>query len=208
MPFRRTRNSPCVLNILHLMAGGFYLRARATTCGTLLEKCGKRKARQKSVMVVSLEMPGGNHRNPTYRHLFHGFTSVTASPRRSRQARRGSPRELQQLRAQRKTTPCELGTGAVNATKATTHWQLAQTLANNGAALARLQAQGVKTLQFPDDVWDAFGAASKTVMDENMGDELFARTRASFEESLASSASWIQKSDGYYVEQRTRVLGG
>ena len=95
-----------------------------------------------------------------------------------------------------------------NATKATTHYQLAQTLANNGAALARLQAQGVKTLQFPDDVWDAFGAASKTVMDENMGDELFARTRESFETSLASSASWIQKSDGYYVEQRTRVLGG
>ena len=95
-----------------------------------------------------------------------------------------------------------------NATKATTHWQLAQTLANNGAALERLQAQGVKTLQFPDDVWDAYGAASKKVMDENMEDELFAKTRASFEASLASSASWIQKSDGYYVEQRTRVLGG
>ncbi|PTX55949.1 secreted protein [Litoreibacter ponti] len=95
-----------------------------------------------------------------------------------------------------------------NATKATTAYQLSQTLANNGAALERLQAQGVKTLQFPDDVWDAYGAASKKVMDENMGDELFARTRESFETSLASSASWIQKSDGYYVEQRTRVLGG
>jgi TRAP-type mannitol/chloroaromatic compound transport system substrate-binding protein len=95
-----------------------------------------------------------------------------------------------------------------NATKATTHWQLAQTLANNGAAVARLQAQGVKTLQFSDDVWDAYGAASKEVMDENMGDELFAKTRASFEASLASSASWLQKSDGYYIEQRTRVLGG
>ena len=31
---------------------------------------------------------------------------------------------------------------------ATTHTQLAETLANNGAALARLQQQGVKTLQF------------------------------------------------------------
>lgn len=95
-----------------------------------------------------------------------------------------------------------------NATKATTHWQLAQTLANNGAALSRLQAQGVKTLQFPDDVWDAFGAASKKVMDENMDDELFAKTRESFEASLASSADWLQKSDGHYIEQRTRVLGG
>lgn len=94
------------------------------------------------------------------------------------------------------------------ASRATTYYQLAETLANNGAALARLQQQGVKTLQFSNDVWDAFGAASKEVMDENMGDELFARTRASFEVSLATSASWINKSDGYYVEQRVRVLGG
>ncbi len=70
-----------------------------------------------------------------------------------------------------------------------------------------LQQQGVKTLQFSDDVWDAFGAASKEVMDENMGDELFAKIRESFETSLASSASWINKSDGFYVQQRIRVLG-
>ncbi|MBS0124427.1 TRAP transporter substrate-binding protein [Thetidibacter halocola] len=94
------------------------------------------------------------------------------------------------------------------AAMAVTHFQLSETLANNGAALARLQAQGVKTLQFPNDVWDAFGRASKEVMDENMGDPLFAKIRESFEASLATSASWIQKSDGFYVEQRTRVLGG
>ena len=94
------------------------------------------------------------------------------------------------------------------ASMATTQLQLSETLANNGAALARLQAQGVKTLQFSDDVWDAFGRASAEVMDENMGDEIFAKTRASFEESLANSASWINKSDGYYVQQRVRVLGG
>lgn len=95
-----------------------------------------------------------------------------------------------------------------NASMATTHLQLSETLANNGAALARLQAQGVKTLQFSDDIWDAFGAASAEVMDENMNDELFAKIRASFEESLANSASWINKSDGFYVAQRVRVLGG
>jgi len=94
------------------------------------------------------------------------------------------------------------------AAMATTHWQLAQTLANNGAALARIQAQGVKTLQFSDDIWDAFGAASKEVMDANMDDTLFADVRNSFEESLAISSSWIQKSDAYFVEQRVRVLGG
>jgi TRAP-type mannitol/chloroaromatic compound transport system substrate-binding protein len=94
------------------------------------------------------------------------------------------------------------------ASMATTHWQLAQTLSSNGAALGRLQAQGVKTLQFSDDVWDAYGAASKEVMDENMGDPLFAQIRASFEASLANSSSWIQQSDAYFVNQRIRVLGG
>ncbi|MFY0624185.1 MAG: TRAP transporter substrate-binding protein [Pelagimonas sp.] len=94
------------------------------------------------------------------------------------------------------------------ASMATTQFQLAETLSNNGAALARLQAQGVKTLQFSDDVWDAFGRASAEVMDENMGDELFAKIRTSFEASLANSAAWINKSDGYYVQQRVRVLGG
>ena len=93
-----------------------------------------------------------------------------------------------------------------NATKATTHYQLSQTLANNGAALARLQAQGVQTLQFSDDVWDAFGAASKEVLDENMGDDLFARIRNSFDASLAKSSDWILKSDGEFVSQRNRVL--
>lgn len=95
-----------------------------------------------------------------------------------------------------------------NAAMATTHTQLAETLSNNGAALKRLQSQGVKTLQFTDDVWDAFGKASAEVMDENMGDELFVKIRASFEESMANSSSWINKSDGYYVAQRNRVLGG
>ncbi|MEL7299610.1 MAG: twin-arginine translocation signal domain-containing protein [Pseudomonadota bacterium] len=93
-----------------------------------------------------------------------------------------------------------------NAAKATTHYQLSQTLANNGAALERLQAQGVQTLQFPDDVWDAYGRASAEVLDENMGDELFARIRASFDASLAKSSDWLQKSDAEFVRQRNRVL--
>ncbi len=94
------------------------------------------------------------------------------------------------------------------AAQATTHWQLAQTLSNNGAALARLQGQGVNTLQFSDEIWDAFGAASAEVMDANMDDDLFVQVRESFEASLATSASWIQKSDAYFVAQRVRVLGG
>ena len=38
-------------------------------------------------------------------------------------------------------------------------WNLAQFLANNGEALQRLQAGGVKVMEFPDSVWDAFGKA-------------------------------------------------
>ena len=72
---------------------------------------------------------------------------------------------------------------------ATTNYQLSETLANNGAALARLQSQGVKTLQFSDDVWDAFGRASAEVMNENMGDKIFAKIRTSFEASIESSFS-------------------
>lgn len=43
-------------------------------------------------------------------------------------------------------------------------WNLAQFLSNNGSALQRLQAGGVKVLEFPDSVWDAFGKASQDVM--------------------------------------------
>ncbi|MBT8456570.1 MAG: TRAP transporter substrate-binding protein [Rhodobacteraceae bacterium] len=95
-----------------------------------------------------------------------------------------------------------------NAAKSATITQYSQTMASNGAALERLKAQGVNVLNFPDDVWDAFGAASKEVRDEPMGDPLYAKVRESFEASLANSSSWIQQSDGFYVAQRTRVMGG
>ena len=86
-------------------------------------------------------------------------------------------------------------------------WNLSQFLANNGAALARLQAGGVKTLEFPDDVWDAFGRASKETLDENMGDELFKKVHDSYFASMASSAGWLKRSDGAYTAQRDRILG-
>ncbi len=86
-------------------------------------------------------------------------------------------------------------------------WNLAQFLSNNGAALQRLQSAGVKTLQFPDGVWDAFGEASDAVHQENMGDDLYKRVYDSYMASMAASSSWIQKSDGAYTAQRDRVLG-
>ncbi|WP_022704473.1 TRAP transporter substrate-binding protein [Pseudorhodobacter ferrugineus] len=84
-------------------------------------------------------------------------------------------------------------------------WNLAQFLSNNGAALTRLQAAGVKTLEFPDSVWDAFAKASQEVHDENMGDDLYKRVYDSYMASMKSSAAWIDKSDGAYTRQRTRT---
>ncbi|WP_270732984.1 TRAP transporter substrate-binding protein [Shimia sp. Alg240-R146] len=86
-------------------------------------------------------------------------------------------------------------------------WNLAQFLNNNGAALQRLQAGGVKVLEFPDSVWDAMGVAAKDTLDGYMDDEIFARVRASVEESMAASSGWIVKSEGAYRAQRDRVMG-
>lgn len=86
-------------------------------------------------------------------------------------------------------------------------WNLAQFMNNNGAALQRLQAGGVKVLEFPDSVWDAMGAAATETMDQYNGDELYDRIRADYNESMAASSGWIQRSEGAYRSQRDRVMG-
>lgn len=86
-------------------------------------------------------------------------------------------------------------------------WNLAQFLTNNGAALTRLQATGVKTLKFPDSVWDAFAKAADEVHQENMGDELYKRVYDSVMASMKSSSAWLKLSDGDYTAQRDRTLG-
>lgn len=86
-------------------------------------------------------------------------------------------------------------------------WNLAQFLNNNGAALQRLQSAGVKVLEFPDSVWDAFGKASEEVHAENMGDELYKKIYDDYQVSLKASSGWIQKAEGAYRTQRDRVLG-
>ena len=86
-------------------------------------------------------------------------------------------------------------------------WNLTQFLANNGAALQRLQSGGVTVREFPDSVWDAMGAAAQSVLDENMGDELFKKIYDSMRASMASSSGWINRSINAYAAQRDRVLG-
>ncbi len=86
-------------------------------------------------------------------------------------------------------------------------WNLSQYLNNNGAALQRLQAGGVKVLEFPDSVWDAMFDASKAVYDEFMSDELFKKVNDDYFASMADSSGWLTKSIGAYRAQRDRVRG-
>ncbi|MEO0711990.1 MAG: ABC transporter substrate-binding protein, partial [Pseudomonadota bacterium] len=82
---------------------------------------------------------------------------------------------------------------------------LALTLAENGAALARLQSAGIQTREFPEEVWDAFGSAAAEVREENMGDPIYAGIAESYFASLEESASWFELGDGEYIRQRNRV---
>ena len=80
-------------------------------------------------------------------------------------------------------------------------------IANNGPALQRLKDGGTQVHEFTPDVWDAFGAASKTVLDGFMDDEIFAKIRESAEASMNATAGWTSVSDSTYVAQRSRVNG-
>jgi TRAP-type mannitol/chloroaromatic compound transport system substrate-binding protein len=94
------------------------------------------------------------------------------------------------------------------AAKAVYSDNLSLSLAENGAALARLRAAGVQTREFPEDVWDAFGRAAAEVREENMGDPIYAEIANSYFASLAESASWFEVGDGEYMRQRNRVNAG
>ena len=81
-------------------------------------------------------------------------------------------------------------------------------MANNGPALQRLIAGGTQVMTFSDDVWDAYGAASKEVLDGYMGDEIFAEVRAAAEAAMSATSGWAGRSDSVYTAQRDRVLAG
>ncbi|MDR9427565.1 MAG: TRAP transporter substrate-binding protein [Salibaculum sp.] len=94
-----------------------------------------------------------------------------------------------------------------NATAASNLWTMSLFMANNSAALQRLQSGGVQILEFPDSIWDAFGAAAEEVVAENMDDDLYAECHESYYASLESSAEWISRSEAAYAEQRNRIMG-
>ena len=98
--------------------------------------------------------------------------------------------------------------GIIETVALETHqWNLAQFLSENGAALQRLQSEGVTVREFPDDVWTAMYSAAEEVLNENMGDELYKKIYDSYMASLKSSTGWIERSEGAYRAQRDRLLG-
>ncbi len=86
-------------------------------------------------------------------------------------------------------------------------WNLSQYLMNNADSLTRLASGGIKVLEFPESVWDAFGGASQKVYEEFMGDDLFKSIYDDYVASMRSSSSWISKSSEAYRKQRDRVMG-
>ncbi|CUH40838.1 TRAP transporter solute receptor, DctP family [Jannaschia seosinensis] len=86
-------------------------------------------------------------------------------------------------------------------------WTTTLFMANNGAALQRLQQGGVELYEFSDEVWDAFGQAAQEVVQEPTSDEFYKRVYDSYQSSLEKSAQWIGRSQGTFTEQRDRVLG-
>lgn len=87
-------------------------------------------------------------------------------------------------------------------------WNLSQYLYNNGAALRRLQSEGVTALEFPNSVWDAFGAATQTVYGEYMSDDIFKSIYDEYIAAMTDSSGWITESISAYRNQRDRVLAG
>ena len=94
-----------------------------------------------------------------------------------------------------------------NAAAAATMHESVGATANNAAALERIIAQGVKPMEFPDNVWDSFGEASAKAMDAYMDDDLYKEIRTSYSASVAQSAKWLDMADRTFVRQRSRVLG-
>jgi TRAP-type mannitol/chloroaromatic compound transport system substrate-binding protein len=80
-------------------------------------------------------------------------------------------------------------------------------IANNGPALKRLMDGGTKTYEFSNAIWEAFGAASQSVLGGFMDDEIFADVHASAMKGMEESSSWMSQSDSAYTAQRNRVLG-
>jgi len=87
--------------------------------------------------------------------------------------------------------------------------QMAETNANNGAFLTKLQTEhGVELREFNDDVYDSFGEAAAEVLEEARDHSpLSKEIYDSFIAARKDIGSWSGVSDAAYVVKRNRVLG-
>jgi len=81
--------------------------------------------------------------------------------------------------------------------------------AKNGQSLAKLvNEQGVELRQFPEDVVEAFAAASEEVFEElRQHSDLARRVDDSFRDAMKKVGGWLAIADQAYSVQRNRVLG-
>ena len=81
--------------------------------------------------------------------------------------------------------------------------------ANNGEYLARLvNDHGVKTRQFNDDVWDAFGDAAEEVFEETRDHSpLAAEINDAYQAALRDIGAWRGAAEIEFSNQRNRILG-
>jgi TRAP-type mannitol/chloroaromatic compound transport system substrate-binding protein len=81
--------------------------------------------------------------------------------------------------------------------------------ANNGTYLERLiKEQGVEVREFSDEIYDAFGAAAKEVLEATRAhSDLTNRIYESFDAARTNVGSWLKLADVSYSVKRNRVLG-
>ena len=86
--------------------------------------------------------------------------------------------------------------------------QMAETNANNGTFLTKLQTEhGVELREFNDDIYDSFGEAAAEVLEEARDHSPLAKEiYDSFIVARKDIGSWTAISDAAYVQKRNRVL--
>lgn len=86
---------------------------------------------------------------------------------------------------------------------------MAEYNAKNGAALAKLlKEQGVQLREFNDEIYDAFGEATKEVFAETVQHSALARRiHESFVKARTDIGGWQKIADASYLRQRNRVIG-
>lgn len=88
-------------------------------------------------------------------------------------------------------------------------WSYSQFLGQNADALQRLiNNDGVQTRVFSDEIYAAFGTATKEVMAENMGDPLYKEISDHYNDALSKISGWRSIADIAYLERRDAFLKG